>query len=78
MKGRLERVHIAGDAWVLARGTDVIPIPGTRRRTHLAANVEAAATLLDAGTLAALAEAVSGGEIAGARTSPQDAGIERQ
>jgi hypothetical protein len=41
------------------------------------ANVEAAATPLDAGTLTALAEAVSGGEIAGARTSPQDAGVER-
>jgi aryl-alcohol dehydrogenase-like predicted oxidoreductase len=64
-------------AWVLAQGTDIVPIPGTRRRTHLVANVEAAATPLDAGTLAALAEAVSGGEIAGGRTSPQDAGIER-
>jgi hypothetical protein len=35
----------------------------------MVANVEAAATPLDAGTLAALAEAVSGGEIAGGRTS---------
>ncbi|GAB2805634.1 aldo/keto reductase [Actinoallomurus bryophytorum] len=64
-------------AWVLAQGEDIVPIPGTRRRTHLTENVEAATAPLDADTLAALAEAVSGGEIAGARTSPQDAGIER-
>jgi aryl-alcohol dehydrogenase-like predicted oxidoreductase len=28
-------------AWVLARGEDVVPIPGTKRRTYLEQNVEA-------------------------------------
>ncbi len=28
-------------AWVLSRGTDIIPIPGSRRRSHLEENVKA-------------------------------------
>jgi aryl-alcohol dehydrogenase-like predicted oxidoreductase len=60
-----ERVaEIAGDrgatpaqvalAWVLSRGDDVIPIPGTRRRENVASNVAAAALRLGPEDLARL------------------------
>jgi aryl-alcohol dehydrogenase-like predicted oxidoreductase len=41
-------------AWVLQRGSDVVPIPGTRRPDHLEANVAAAELRLDADELTAL------------------------
>ena len=41
-------------AWVLAQGTHVIPIPGTRRLRHLEENAGAAAVSLDAEDLADL------------------------
>lgn len=63
--------------WVLGQGRDVVAIPGTRRRSHLAANVDGAATPLDADTLRALRDAVAPDEVAGSRTSPRDVGIER-
>ena len=34
-------------AWVLARGDDIVPIPGTKRRTYLEQNVAATETVLD-------------------------------
>jgi aryl-alcohol dehydrogenase-like predicted oxidoreductase len=34
-------------AWLLAQGDDVVPIPGTRRRTYLEDNVAAAGVVLD-------------------------------
>lgn len=45
-------------AWVLAQGADVVPIPGTKRRSYLEQNLAAAAIRLDAGELAEI-EAVS-------------------
>ena len=36
-------------AWVLARGDDVVPIPGTKRRTYLEENVAAVDVVLDRG-----------------------------
>ena len=33
-------------AWLLAQGEDIVPIPGTRRRSHLEQNVEAASLRL--------------------------------
>jgi aryl-alcohol dehydrogenase-like predicted oxidoreductase len=44
-------------AWVLAQGEHVIPIPGTRRRQHLRANVEATGLVLTAAELARLDDA---------------------
>jgi aryl-alcohol dehydrogenase-like predicted oxidoreductase len=41
-------------AWVLAQGQNVIPIPGTKRRSYLEENVGAASVRLDASTLAEL------------------------
>lgn len=54
-------------AWVLAQGDDVVPIPGTRRRTYLTENVGAAAVELTAADLAALAEAVPAESVVGER-----------
>jgi len=53
-------------AWVLSRGDDVVPIPGTRRRTHLERNAAASDLELTADDLAAL-DAI--GEAAGDRYS---------
>jgi aryl-alcohol dehydrogenase-like predicted oxidoreductase len=39
-------------AWLLHQGDDVVPIPGTRNRRHLKANIAAAAIALDPHTLA--------------------------
>ncbi len=43
-------------AWVLAQGEDVVPIPGTTRRTHLGDNLGAAAVTLSPQQLAELTE----------------------
>ena len=34
-------------SWILHKGHDIVPIPGTKRRTHLEANVAADAIRLD-------------------------------
>ncbi len=54
-------------AWVLAQGSDVVPIPGTKRVRYLEENVAAAAIELTAADLAALAAAVPRDAVAGAR-----------
>ncbi|MGH3670344.1 MAG: aldo/keto reductase, partial [Pseudonocardiaceae bacterium] len=41
-------------AWLLARGDDVVPIPGTKRRTYLADNLGALDVTLDADDLTRL------------------------
>jgi aryl-alcohol dehydrogenase-like predicted oxidoreductase len=43
-------------AWVLAQGEDIVPIPGTKRRRYLEANVAAEAVTLTPGQLAVLDE----------------------
>ena len=54
-------------AWVLAQGDDVIPIPGTKRRTYLEENAAALDIELTAGDLEELAAAAPMGSTAGAR-----------
>ena len=54
-------------AWVLARGEDVVPIPGTRRRATLEENVEAAGLVLGPAEMARLDEAAPRGATAGTR-----------
>ena len=54
-------------AWVLARGEDIIPIPGTRTVTHLGENVRALEIELTAADLARLDAAVPRDAVAGAR-----------
>lgn len=45
-------------AWLLAQGEDIVPIPGTKRRTYLEENVTAAAIVLTAEDLSRI-EAVA-------------------
>jgi aryl-alcohol dehydrogenase-like predicted oxidoreductase len=54
-------------AWVHARGDDVFPIPGTKRRAYLEQNAAAFEIELDADDLARLDEAVPVGAAAGER-----------
>jgi aryl-alcohol dehydrogenase-like predicted oxidoreductase len=55
-------------AWVLARGEDVIPIPGTKRRSYLEQNVGALAVELSAEDLARLDQMAPPGVAVGRRT----------
>ena len=54
-------------AWVLAQGEDIVPIPGTKRRKYLEANVAANALSLTADELRTLDEAAPKGAAAGLR-----------
>jgi len=54
-------------AWVMAKGRDVVPIPGTKRRKYLEENAAAAEIRLTAGEVAELEAAVPRNEIAGDR-----------
>jgi len=54
-------------AWLLARGKDIVPIPGTRRIEHLEANVAAAEIALSADELAQLEAACPPGAARGTR-----------
>jgi aryl-alcohol dehydrogenase-like predicted oxidoreductase len=54
-------------AWVLSRGGDVVPIPGTKRRTYLAENVAACDVRLDRSDLDALESLDVDGRVAGER-----------
>ena len=65
-------------AWLLHKGPDIVPIPGTKRRRYLEENVAAAAIVLDAGEMASLDAALAPEKIAGPRYSaPQMAMIDR-
>jgi aryl-alcohol dehydrogenase-like predicted oxidoreductase len=54
-------------AWLLAQGPDVVPIPGTKRRTHLADNLAALDVKLSSDEAAALARAIDDSKVAGTR-----------
>lgn len=54
-------------AWLLAQGDDMVPIPGTKRRSHLRDNLGAIEVKLSASEAAALARAVDDGKVQGAR-----------
>jgi aryl-alcohol dehydrogenase-like predicted oxidoreductase len=54
-------------AWLLAKGTDIVPIPGTRRSDHLEANAAAAQIALSAADIAALEAACPAGAAKGTR-----------
>jgi aryl-alcohol dehydrogenase-like predicted oxidoreductase len=54
-------------AWVMAQGEDIVPIPGTKRRSYLEQNVEATEIELSADELARLDEAAPAGAAAGER-----------
>ena len=54
-------------AWVLARGDDMVPIPGTKRRTYLEENLAAATLRLDRSAMARLDAALNADTISGPR-----------
>jgi aryl-alcohol dehydrogenase-like predicted oxidoreductase len=54
-------------AWLLHKGPDIVPIPGSKGRKHLEENAGAAAVSLSADELAALDAALSPDKIAGPR-----------
>ena len=54
-------------AWVLAQGEDIVPIPGTKRRSYLEENVGADAIALTLGDLAEIDEVMPAGSAAGER-----------
>ena len=56
-------------AWLLHRGPDVVPIPGTKRRTYLEENVAAADVRLTSGELATLDAVLAPEKISGPRYS---------
>ena len=54
-------------AWLLHKGPDVVPIPGSKRRQHLEENAGAAAVSLDAEEMAELDAALSPDKVSGPR-----------
>jgi aryl-alcohol dehydrogenase-like predicted oxidoreductase len=54
-------------AWVLAQGEDIVPIPGTKRRSYLEENAEASSIELTSDDLAEIAEIMPQGAAAGLR-----------
>jgi aryl-alcohol dehydrogenase-like predicted oxidoreductase len=58
-------------AWVLAQGKDIVPIPGTKRRTYLKENLESLDVVLTSAELARLGEMFRQGAAAGERYTPE-------
>ena len=58
-------------AWLLHKGDDIVPIPGTKRRTYLEDNVAAASLALTPDEMDRLDRALPPGSTAGPRYTPQ-------
>ena len=58
-------------AWLLHKGPDIVPIPGTKRRKYLEENVAAASIVLEPGELEELDAALAPERIAGPRYNPE-------
>ncbi|AFY74902.1 putative oxidoreductase, aryl-alcohol dehydrogenase like protein [Synechococcus sp. PCC 7502] len=59
-------------AWLLAQGEDIVPIPGTKRRSYLEENVAATAVVLTAEDLRRIEESAPKGVAAGDRYPAQN------
>ena len=57
-------------AWLLHKGPDIVPIPGTKRVKYLEENVAAAAVSLDAAQMSTLDNALAPGKVSGPRYNP--------
>ena len=57
--------------WLLHKGPDLVPIPGTKQRRHLEDNIGAVDISLERGEMAQLDEALAPERIAGPRYSPE-------
>jgi aryl-alcohol dehydrogenase-like predicted oxidoreductase len=58
-------------AWLLAKGPDVVPIPGTKRRTYLEENIGAASITLSADDMRTLDAALAPDKVSGPRYNAQ-------
>ena len=58
-------------AWLLHKGEDIVPIPGTKRRIYLEENIQAAKIALSAQEVNDLNESLPQSSIAGSRYNPQ-------
>ena len=58
-------------AWLLARGDDIVPIPGTKRRTYLEQNVAATEHTLDEDWVETLEGAFPRGQAAAGLRYPE-------
>jgi aryl-alcohol dehydrogenase-like predicted oxidoreductase len=58
-------------AWLLHKGSDIVPIPGTKQRRHLEDNIRAVDVSLDKVEMAQLDAALSPEKIAGPRYNPE-------
>jgi aryl-alcohol dehydrogenase-like predicted oxidoreductase len=56
-------------AWLLQKGGDMVPIPGTKRRKYLEENVAAATIQLDPAQMKVLDDAMAPGKVSGKRYS---------
>ena len=54
-------------AWLLHKGEDIVPIPGTKRRKYLEENLDAAAIQLDSAQMNLLDDALALGKVSGKR-----------
>ena len=59
-------------AWLLAKGEDIVPIPGTKRRIYLEENAAAADIKLSAAEVAEIQAAVPEEEVAGDRYAAEN------
>jgi len=59
-------------AWLLHKGDDIVPIPGTKRRKYLEENAAAASITLSADEIATLDDALRPEAIAGPRYNPNN------
>ena len=57
-------------AWLLHKGPDIVPIPGTKRVKYLEENVAAASIVLDAAQMSTLDQVLAPGKVAGPRYNP--------
>src|SRR3989440_1970872 len=57
-------------AWLLHKGPDIVPIPGTKRVKYLEENVAAAAVSLDVAQMSTLDDALAPGKVSGPRYNP--------
>jgi len=65
-------------AWLLQKGEDIVPIPGTKRRKYLEENLGASVVSLTKEEMASLDEAGAPGKVSGVRYGPvQQATIDR-
>jgi aryl-alcohol dehydrogenase-like predicted oxidoreductase len=58
-------------AWLLHKGEQIVPIPGTKQRRYLEENVGASAIALSSAEMASLDAALAPDKVAGPRYSPQ-------